>query len=89
MTNDEYIKLFYDNLDNLTHSQVILPDGKNFSIVHNLPDTFGLRIEDAIENWIVRAENFTAESLCQYIMSKGDPAIVAVPEQIYQDFLNQ
>lgn len=41
-----------------------------FNVYHNLPKTPGLRIEDAVENWVTRTTNPTAISLCNYIMSK-------------------
>lgn len=49
----------------------------SFSIVHNLPDVPGLRIEDAVQNWIFRAEEYTGADLCRYIASK-DLEFIAV-----------
>lgn len=54
------------------HFQV---DGKQcyFSVWHDLPDTPGLRIEDAVDNWFARIENpddITAQNLCNYINNK-------------------
>jgi hypothetical protein len=42
-----------------------------FSVYHNLPDTFGLSLQDALENWFIRTDKYTAASLCNYIKNKG------------------
>lgn len=54
-----------------------------FSIYHNLPNDFGLNIQCAFDNWLVRTDEFTPESLCEYIESK-DPNFKAITED---DFL--
>lgn len=41
-----------------------------FKIYHNLPTTFGLNIECAVDNWLARTDEFTPKSLCAYIKSK-------------------
>ena len=41
-----------------------------FKIYHNLPDIPGLSFKDALMNWIVRTDEITEESLCEYIRSK-------------------
>jgi hypothetical protein len=43
-----------------------------FSVVHNLPEIFGLHFEGALTNWLVRTDTFTAKSLCKYINQKQD-----------------
>lgn len=59
-------------------------NGKKYQyiIVHNLPDTFGMNIEGALDNWLARTNNFKAKSLCKYIMSK-DNSFVAMTESQY------
>lgn len=42
-----------------------------FKIYHNLPDIQGLSFKDALMNWIVRTDEITEESLCEYIRSKN------------------
>lgn len=58
-----------------------------FTIVHNLPKTFGLSLEDALQNWLVRTDIFTADSLCKYIMSKHTE-YVAMTEETFQEILS-
>ena len=60
-------------------------DGKPFQffIVHNLNEKFGLSFNDAFENWIRRTKEYTAKSLCEYIMSKGKE-FVAMTETQYR-----
>lgn len=41
-----------------------------FAVVHNLPKIPGLRIEDALDNWLARTDDYTAESFCEYINDK-------------------
>ena len=41
-----------------------------FAIIHDLPKIPGLRIEDALENWLARTSEYTAESFCEYINDK-------------------
>lgn len=43
---------------------------KNFFIWHNLPDTPGLSIEDAFENWVALTHRYSAKSFVSYINSK-------------------
>ena len=45
---------------------------KTFSIYHNLPDTNGLSIENAFDNWLFRTSNYTSSAFCKYVMSKAD-----------------
>lgn len=52
-----------------------------FSVIHNLPDVFGLSFDNALDNWIVRTKEYTAESLCQYIMSKQTDHVAMTEEQ--------
>lgn len=59
-------------------------DGKqvNFSVIHNLPKTFGLSFDDALDNWLARTQKFTAKSLVNYINSK-DTGYIAMTEKQY------
>jgi len=52
-----------------------------FKIYHNLPEVQGMNIEGAIDNWLARTENFTAQSLCDYILSKEICDVFALPER--------
>jgi hypothetical protein len=45
---------------------------KRFSVYHNLPDTFGLSIENAFDSWLFRTSNYTPGAFCRYVMSKQD-----------------
>lgn len=59
----------------------------SFAIVHDLPEQFGLSISDALNNWLIRTEVFTAESLCAYINSKGT-GHKAITEAEYEKLVN-
>ena len=54
-----------------------------FKIYHNLPETSGMNIEGAIDNWTARTKVFTAQSLCDYILSKDIDGIFAITERTY------
>lgn len=54
----------------------------SFSVVHNLPSVFGLNISGAVDNWLVRTKEYTADSLCKYVMSK-DPSFVCMTMRQY------
>lgn len=43
----------------------------SFSIVHNMPEIKGLSFNDALNNWLARTTEYTAESLCKYVKSKN------------------
>lgn len=59
----------------------------NFSVVHNLPKTWGMNIENALDNWLPRTKHYTARNFCQYVMSK-DPSFVCMTISQYNR-LNQ
>lgn len=42
----------------------------SFTIFHNLPEKPGLSLQDALNNWIHRTEDYTAQSFVNYIDSK-------------------
>lgn len=68
---------------NVTETEVRFKVKKSlirFKIYHNLPTTFGMNIEGAIDNWLSRTHVFTAQSLCDYILSKDIYEIFAVTE---------
>lgn len=54
-----------------------------FSVIHNMPKTFGLSFDCALDNWLARTKKFTAKSLCKYIMSKQCD-VVAMTEAEYK-----
>jgi hypothetical protein len=43
----------------------------SFNVWHNMPNTLGLSLVDAVNNWAVRTKEYTPESLCKYIASKN------------------
>lgn len=51
-----------------------------FNITHNLPDVRGMSIEDAVVNWLFRTDDYSVESLCDYINDK-DIGHVAFPSK--------
>ena len=55
---------------------------KKFVVIHNMPPHFGLNFDCALDNWLARTDNFTATSLCNYIMSKQCD-VVAMTEKQY------
>ena len=59
-------------------------DGKqvNFTVIHNLPETFGLSFNNALDSWLARTQKFTAKSLVNYINSK-DTGYTAMTEKQY------
>jgi len=55
-----------------------------FNIIHNMPDVPGLRIEDAVENWIPRTDKYTANSFCEYVNSKNT-GFICMTEGAYEN----
>lgn len=41
-----------------------------FIVKHNLEE-YGLNIEDALTNWLVRTDEYTSKSFCDYVVSKN------------------
>lgn len=66
----------------LQKADIKLSNGKKFSIIHNLQNSFGLNIECALECWLARTEKYTAQSFCDYIKSK-DTTFIAIPYDLY------
>jgi hypothetical protein len=58
------------NLQNTTIKFEV--DGKpiEFTVEHNLPEISGLSMSDAVNNWVHRTNDYTAESLSKYINDK-------------------
>jgi hypothetical protein len=52
-----------------------------FSIVHNLPNSFTLSIDNALSSWLARAHILTAENFVDYIKSKNTDCIVMTEKQ--------
>lgn len=68
----------------ITKSEVEFNVGKKhikFTIIHDLPNKAGLSFDNALQNWIARTTDFTAESLCKYILSKNTVHIAMTEEQ--------
>ncbi len=54
---------------------------QEFVVYQNLPDTPGLSINDAIDNWSIRTKKYTAASLCNYIARKQTGYLCITEEQ--------
>jgi len=60
-------------MKNLMNTTIKFKVGKKsvqFDVEHNLPDISGLSMSDAVTNWVHRTDDYTAESLSEYINSK-------------------
>lgn len=55
----------------MTTETVHLSDEIQFEIEHNLND-YGLNLTAGVINWMVRTDDYSPESLCNYLVSK-DP----------------
>ena len=62
-------------------SFVVNNEKKSFKVYHNLPDVHGLNINDAFINWVYRTPEYTAESFCDYVCSKGSGYFCITQEQ--------
>lgn len=60
-----------------TFTETISVDGVEITIAieHNLGSQFGLSIEDAFDNWLVRTDDYTSESFCNYLKGKDSANI--------------
>lgn len=47
-----------------------------FKIYHNLPETKGLSFQNAFDSWVNRTDEYTDESLCDYINDKNTGYLV-------------
>lgn len=56
-----------------------------FTIYHNTIDF----ISDALTSWLYRTEEYTAESLCEYIKSKNIPSYVVFTQEEYEAVLKK
>lgn len=54
--------------DSWYEAEIKLSEEIEFKIIHNLPD----QIEAAVQNWVVRTDDYTDKSLCDYINSKRE-----------------
>lgn len=55
----ETITLNFDNQPDIT-----------FEVMHNLPNDYAFSLANAVESWVYQTDNYTADSLCEYINSK-------------------
>lgn len=58
----------------ITESHISFKVGKKkheFKVYNDLPETFGLNIECALDNWLARTDDYSSESLCDYVTSKN------------------
>ncbi len=69
----------------LTESVFVLSNNEKFYIYHNLPETHGLSINDAFQNWIVRTKNYNEKSFVDYVLSKNTGYICMTNKQ-YKDW---
>lgn len=42
-----------------------------FKVINDMPETHGLSHNDAVTNWVHRTDNYSAQSFCDYVESKG------------------
>lgn len=54
-----------------TRSTIELSNGEGFEIMHNIPEGDINGLQGAIDNWLVRTDEYTPESFCKYVNSKG------------------
>jgi hypothetical protein len=52
-----------------------------FDIWHNLPDTFGLSITDAVNSWVYRTDDYSSKSFCEYVLEK-DRTLICVDKKV-------
>jgi len=83
----EMRQLYDEDEDNdeteFTHSELRFEIGRKkykFDVVHNLPETFGMNIEGALDNWLARTRKHTVQSFCEYVTSKDPSNIVCMPK---------
>lgn len=38
-----------------------------FSVMHNIPNDYGFNLQNRIEDWIYKTDNFTADSLSKFV----------------------
>lgn len=72
-----------------TKSDVEFKVGDNdvkFSIIHNMPESFGLSFNNALDSWIVRTDDYSDESLVNYIKQK-DTGCIAMTESEYDNLI--
>lgn len=58
----------------ITESHISFKVGKKkyeFKVYNDLPLAFGLNIECALDNWLSRTDDYSPESLCNYVTSKN------------------
>lgn len=60
-----------------------------FKIYHNLPETHGMNIYGAIDAWVMRTKDYSAQSLCDYIMSKEIYDVFALTEEAYNEAIKE
>lgn len=60
----------------------------SFTIYTTLPELHGLSIEDAVNSWVYRTEEYTAESLVTYITNK-DTGFIAITEEEYLEIMKK
>ncbi len=59
-----------------------------FSIVHKMPKQFGLSFKNAFNSWFYRTKKHTAQSLCEYVISKNSDTFI-MPLDIYNKLVEE
>lgn len=61
-----------------------------FRVLNDMPDTFGFSIEGAVDNWLARTNDFSAQNFCDYVNNKNTGYICCLPtKQNINKYLNQ
>lgn len=76
------------NADDFEQKIVELDSGQSFAVITNIDTVQGNgTFEAAMVNWYVRTSDFTAKSLCDYIMSKHVYGVLAITDDELQEFM--
>lgn len=60
-----------------------------FVVMHNIPDHFGMSLDDALTNWLYRTKEYTAKSFCAYVRSKQTGFIILTEEEYNEATANK
>lgn len=59
-------------MENWYESDIELSTGETISIVHNIESEGNINsFQSALDSWLARTDDYTADSFCNYINSKG------------------
>ena len=70
----------------LNKSKVELSNGTIFTIVHNFKKMKGSvnSFDAAFQNWLIRTDNYTANSFVDYVLSKSEEGRIFVTLEDYE-----